>query len=166
MSTPAFPETYAKATGIVKKRVSRWPSAYASGQVVQEYRRLVAATHGSRARPYMERRRATGRLARWFREQWIDIASGAPCGRAKSASYYPVCRPASIARRLTKSHILAAIRIKQRAKAKTARYAWPKKLNRVRVLENDKFDRDVTYPTRHHRRTAPPSPSSTAVAGS
>lgn len=31
---------YAKAKAKVKARVAKWPSAYASGQLVQEYKRM------------------------------------------------------------------------------------------------------------------------------
>lgn len=71
----------------VKARVSRWPSAYASGMLVREYkaemkrRGLVAYKNGDRP------------LTRWFREKWVDIKTGLPCGVVKTKGYYPTCRP-------------------------------------------------------------------------
>jgi Ni,Fe-hydrogenase I small subunit len=71
----------------VKARVSRWPSAYASGMLVREYkaemkrRGLVAYKNGTRP------------LRRWFREKWVDIKTGLPCGAVKTKGYYPTCRP-------------------------------------------------------------------------
>jgi hypothetical protein len=37
-----------------------------------------------------------GGLDRWFKEKWIDIKTGEPCGRksaSKSSRGYPACRP-------------------------------------------------------------------------
>jgi hypothetical protein len=116
-----YPALYAAATTFVKKRVARWPSAYASGQVVRKYKELVKTKHGSSAVPYVNRNRKKP-LTRWFREKWIDISTGAPCGSVKSSTYYPVCRPIAIARRLTASQKRTAIAIKQRAREKTAMY--------------------------------------------
>lgn len=40
MATPANPTLYAKAKALVKARVKKWPSAYASGQLVQQYKKM------------------------------------------------------------------------------------------------------------------------------
>jgi len=123
MTTPTYPDLYAQATALVKGRVARWPSAYASGQVVREYKRLATERHGSRARPYAASAApSAGKLARWFREKWVDISTGKPCGSVKSVAYYPVCRPESVARALTPRQRVLAIAIKQRAKTRTASY--------------------------------------------
>tara|TARA_A100001201_G_scaffold75482_1_gene68266 strand:- start:93 stop:371 length:279 start_codon:yes stop_codon:yes gene_type:complete len=38
--------------------------------------------------------RAKGGLARWFKENWIDVKTGKPCGRQKGEKRgYPACRP-------------------------------------------------------------------------
>jgi|TARA_S200002703_G_scaffold85525_1_gene73792 hypothetical protein len=39
-NVPTDKAKYARATAKVKARVKKWPSAYASGQVVQEYKRM------------------------------------------------------------------------------------------------------------------------------
>ena len=39
MATPVNKGLYARVKAMVKNRVKKWPSAYASGQVVQEYKR-------------------------------------------------------------------------------------------------------------------------------
>jgi len=102
----------------VKARVSRWPSAYASGMLVREYkaemkrRGLVAYKNGDRP------------LTRWFREKWVDIKTGLPCGAVKTKGYYPTCRPSKkISSRtpktvygLSASQRKRAIRRKQKAK--------------------------------------------------
>jgi len=40
LSKPANPKLYARARAIVKARVKKWPSAYASGQLVQQYKKM------------------------------------------------------------------------------------------------------------------------------
>ena len=136
MATPAFPDLYARARNSVKRRVARWPSAYASAQLVREYKALVSARHGSRAQPYEAAPRPSGLssglsglssglsgLSRWFAEKWVNISTMKPCGSVKSSSYYPVCRPERIARRLTLAQIADAVARKQKARSATARYA-------------------------------------------
>jgi hypothetical protein len=120
---PTYPGLYAKSTAIIKKRVSRWPSAYASGQVVQKYKELVKMKYGPKAKPYKEPRNSPPPpLTHWFDEKWVDILTGKPCGSVKSSSYYPVCRPLQKALRLTPAQILDAVERKQRAKKRTAKY--------------------------------------------
>jgi hypothetical protein len=89
---PADENLYNRIIEKVKARVDRWPSAYASGQVVQEYK---AAMEKKGLRPYLDPKPASNvGLARWYRENWVDIKTGKPCGSVKSADYYPTCRPA------------------------------------------------------------------------
>jgi hypothetical protein len=46
-----------------------------------------------------------GGLRKWFKQKWVDVKTGKPCGRksAKGGSKrpYPACRPASVAKRLS-----------------------------------------------------------------
>ena len=38
--------------------------------------------------------RAKGGLTRWFKENWVDVKTGKPCGRQKGEKRgYPACRP-------------------------------------------------------------------------
>ena len=38
--------------------------------------------------------RSSGGLTRWFKEQWVDVKTGKPCGRSKGEKRgYPACRP-------------------------------------------------------------------------
>ena len=38
--------------------------------------------------------RRSGGLTRWFKEKWVDVKTGKPCGRSKGESRaYPACRP-------------------------------------------------------------------------
>ena len=40
MAKPANRSLYARAKAIVKARVEKWPSAYASGLLVRQYKRM------------------------------------------------------------------------------------------------------------------------------
>jgi hypothetical protein len=121
-SRPSYPSLYARAVARVKSQVKRWPSAYASGRVVQEYTRIVKALHGPRAHPYVGPKSIKTPLHTWFQEQWVDILTGLPCGSVRSPRYYPVCRPKRIASRLTPLQIVDAVTRKQRMKEKTTTY--------------------------------------------
>ena len=38
--------------------------------------------------------RTSGGLDRWFKENWVDVKTGKPCGRQKGEKRgYPACRP-------------------------------------------------------------------------
>jgi hypothetical protein len=120
---------YQKAVAKVKARVARWPSAYASGQVVTEYKRAMTAKGKPAYKDDVPRKRT--RLARWYAEEWIDIATGKPCGSVHTEEYYPTCRPA---KRITKQSPVVVTELsasarqrmvaqKQVAKEKTVKYA-------------------------------------------
>lgn len=82
---------YNKAVALIKSRVQRWPSAYASGMVVIEYKRTMKKK-GLPAYSNDVLHKNTS-LARWFNEKWVDILTGKPCGTVHTYSYYPTCRP-------------------------------------------------------------------------
>jgi hypothetical protein len=101
---------YVRARNKVKRRVKKWPSAYASGQVVMEYKRMGGKyrgrkkTFGFRSKSRRKSKRKSrrrksknpGGLSRWFAEEWVDVCTGKPCGRKSargSRRKYPYCRP-------------------------------------------------------------------------
>jgi hypothetical protein len=93
MTIIADRKEYDKVVAKIKARVSRWPSAYASGMVVAEYKRIMREKG---APAYLEARApasAPRPLRRWFLEKWIDIKTGKECGAVHNAFYYPTCRP-------------------------------------------------------------------------
>ena len=141
MATPTDKKLYDNVKEYVKSRVSRWPSAYASGMLVNLYKKIMNQ-HGKK--PYIENlrdglqsspagglksRRPTG-LTRWYNEKWIDIKTNLPCGKVKTKEYYPTCRPS--VRVTSKSPVTASelsdyqkqimIQKKQKAKESTVRY--------------------------------------------
>lgn len=109
-----------------KRKFDVWPSAYASGWVVQTYKarggRFAGDTKGSR----------TG-LTKWFGESWVDLSRPIredgevvgyePCGRKQSGdpADYPKCRPKREAMRMTPAEVRDAIKRKRTAEAKAAK---------------------------------------------
>ena len=141
------PDVYQKAVDKVKKQVQRWPSAYASGMVVSEYKRAMAVLG---QKPYKTAPAQKSKqlphpphpphpplppLARWFAEKWIDIRTGKPCGAVHNKTYYPTCRPSIkitgqsplIAAELTAAQKRKMIEQKQKAKEATVHYKETKR---------------------------------------
>ena len=77
--------------------------------------------------------RSSGGLTRWFKENWVDVKTGKPCGRKKGENRgYPACRP------------------KKRVSSKT-----PKTVGEMSASEKAKFKREKTSSkkiTYQHRR--------------
>ena len=121
---PSDPALYARVQASVKQGVKRWPSAYASGLVVQRYKAA-----GGQYEPGCSRRE--GGLTTWFKEKWVDVCrTGLPaCGRATEGmtekAYkraYPKCRPLKVAQGMSEAQRAAACRRKRDAVSK----AWSK----------------------------------------
>jgi hypothetical protein len=56
-----------------------------------------------------------GGLTKWFKEEWVDVKTGKPCGRksaTKSKRPYPSCRPKAVAAKMTKSEKASSARRK------------------------------------------------------
>ena len=55
-------------------------------------------------------------LKKWFKEEWVDVKTGKPCGRksAKGDSKrpYPSCRPKAVAAKMTKAEKASSSRRK------------------------------------------------------
>ena len=77
--------------------------------------------------------RSSGGLTRWFKEEWVDVKTGKPCGRKKGESRsYLACRP------------------KKRVSGKT-----PKTVGEMTKSEKERFKREKTGKkkiTYQHRR--------------
>jgi len=105
-SGPSVPDNvldkqlYLKIRNQVKQRVKAWPSAYASGQVVKEYKAAGGRYSGEKP----SKKEAS--LSRWFEEEWVDLCRPKkgggyqPCGRKDTSmsrkefiKTYPYCRP-------------------------------------------------------------------------
>ena len=56
-----------------------------------------------------------GGLTKWFKEDWVDVKTGKPCGRksaTKSKRPYPSCRPKAVAAKMTKAEKASSARRK------------------------------------------------------
>ena len=112
---PTNKKLYSKIKSEAKRKFKVWPSAYASGWLVKEYKRMGGkykkiskskrkskrkskpkSKRKSKPKSIMKFSRKTG-LSRWFAEEWIDVCklpSIVPCGRKNShKGQYPYCRP-------------------------------------------------------------------------
>jgi hypothetical protein len=83
-------DLYRKIKSKIKKRM-KWPSAYASGQLVKQYKAAGGKYKGKKPA------KNTG-LQRWYKEHWIDVCywpKKVRCGRktAGKTRKYPYCRP-------------------------------------------------------------------------
>ena len=79
--------------------------------------------------------RSSGGLTRWFKENWVDVKTGKPCGRSKGEKRgQPACRPS------------------KRVSSKT-----PKTVGEMTKSEKERFKREktgkkkITY--QHRRKT-------------
>lgn len=117
---PLDPALYEEVKAQIKSEVRAWPSAYASGLVVQEYKRRGGRYAG-------ERTKSAG-LGKWFSEEWVDLSRPRqdggfePCGRPSTrmseAEYrrtYPKCVPKARAESMTKAQRADAVRRKKEA---------------------------------------------------
>jgi hypothetical protein len=61
-----------------------------------------------------------GGLTKWFKEDWVDVKTGKPCGRksaTKSKRPYPSCRPKAVAAKMTAAEKKSSARRKTGPKA-------------------------------------------------
>jgi len=126
---------YNRVKSEAKRKFKAWPSAYASGWLVQEYKR--------RGGTYTEKK-TTGGLTRWFEEKWINVCKlpkTVECGRPSATGgnlrsaggnlkewkkKYPYCRPSKrisrkspkTARQLSRSEIKRRCAMKRKSPKK------------------------------------------------
>lgn len=115
----------------VKSQYKVWPSAYASGALVQ-CRKVGAENWGVRKNPAFGLEKKYG-LHGWFMrgggKGWIDCKTGKPCGRRKGEKRkYPACRP-------TKAMCSSAMRKKRGRR----RISWVRRNGRM----TDKAKADI-----------------------
>jgi hypothetical protein len=126
MPSPNNKILYQKVKREAKKRFKVWPSAYASGWLVKEYKR--------RGGTYSGKKNNKKGIGRWFEEKWINVCKlpkKVACGRPKTSlsdwkKKYPYCRPSKRVTKgtpktsgeLTKSEIQKRCRQKRRSPMK------------------------------------------------
>jgi len=98
--------------------------------------RLIGATLKLRRLPERKNKMAVrktaegAKLKRWFKEKWVDVRTGKPCGRRKGESRaYPYCRPS---KRVSSKTPKTASEIS--ASEKRSRLAQKKSSKRVKAV--------------------------------
>ncbi|ABT16681.1 hypothetical protein ATCV1_Z547R [Acanthocystis turfacea chlorella virus 1] len=128
-ATPTDQAAYDRIKRQVKAQVERWPSAYASGMVVQKYKAAMAKKGKKPYKSSSPPKKKTA-LKRWFDEKWVDVTTGKKCGSVHTSKYYPVCRPQKrvsedtprTVKELSKKQREKMIKLKQKAKKRIVRY--------------------------------------------
>lgn len=132
-----YPQLYRKARESVYKKYTS-PSAYRSGALVKEYKKLSMCAHGDNG--YISTKKGNTGIKRWFAEEWINMEKYikdnkvVPCGRQVSTNpeKYPACRPR---RRITAETPLTADEMLERyGKKKTLELI--KKKQKVKSSQN------------------------------
>jgi len=141
---PTNQALYNRIKAQVKSRVKRWPSAYASGQLVRSYKqkggKYSCNGFGN----------SFGSLDRWFKEKWVNVCTGKPCGRKKSSSKnYPYCRPSRrissqtprTSREISRAELKRRCALKRKIKGKTMKSKFGKfVLNTQQTLRKHKIN--------------------------
>lgn len=108
------------AVAAAKSKFKVWPSAYASGYVVQHYKNAYKRKHGSLSGAF----KADGEelhaddLQKWFKEKWVRIGANGeilgPCGGRSEKEGKPKCLPEEKAKNLTKEERMTIVARKRR----------------------------------------------------
>ena len=102
ISVPVDKKLYSRVLKKVKAKSKVWPSAYASGRVVREYKRLGGKYKYANTNTRTRKKTNTNKfgiisgLTRWFKEKWVNVCvkkNGKYASCAKSTTKYPYCRP-------------------------------------------------------------------------
>ena len=124
-SSPKNKTLYNKIKSEAKRKFKVWPSAYASGWLVKEYKRRGGTYSGVKSK-------STG-ISRWYKEKWINVCKlpkKVSCGRSKLSSSwkknYPYCRPSimvtsktpKLASKLSKNEITRRCKSKRKSPLK------------------------------------------------
>ena len=97
-SVPKNKKLYNEVKEETKKKFKVWPSAYASGWLVKEYKRRGGKYKGGERSKSDKKKQGLGR---WYEEEWINVCKLpkiVSCGRPKLGisdwkKNYPYCRP-------------------------------------------------------------------------
>jgi hypothetical protein len=92
-------ELHSRAVSAAKAKFKVWPSAYASGYVVQQYKQMYKSKHGSLSGAFKgdEGEIHADDLEQWFKEKWVRIGANGeimgPCGGRGEKEGKPKCLP-------------------------------------------------------------------------
>jgi len=120
-------ELYRRVRTQVKSKVKVWPSAYASGLLVQAYKAAGGKYSGSKNK--------MSSLERWYLEKWTDICTNKPCGRSpKEKRSYPYCRPL---KRITKDTPMTKSELIEKYGVGKIKINCSKKRNSPKILKRE-----------------------------
>lgn len=96
------------AVAAAKSKFKVWPSAYASGYVVQHYKAAYKKKHGSLSGAFKndDGELHADDLDKWFKEKWVRIGANGeilgPCGAREKGEGKPKCLPEAKAQGMSK----------------------------------------------------------------
>ena len=102
-------DLHSRAVAAAKAKFKVWPSAYASGYVVQSYKQMFKKKHGSLSGAFKGgdgEEMHSDDLAEWFKEKWVRIGANGeimgPCGGRGEKEGKPKCLPEAKAQSMSK----------------------------------------------------------------
>ena len=114
-------DLHSRAVAAAKSKFKVWPSAYASGYVVQQYKRMYKEKHGSMSGAF----KGDGQeiyaddLDKWFKEKWVRIGANGeimgPCGAREEKEGKPKCLPEAKAQAMSKEERQTIVARKRKA---------------------------------------------------
>jgi phage-related protein (TIGR01555 family) len=114
-------ELHSRAVSAAKAKFKVWPSAYASGYVVQQYKQMYKKKHGSLSGAFKsdEGDLHADDLDKWFKEKWVRIGANGeilgPCGAREEKEGKPKCLPEAKAQAMSKEERQTIVRRKRAA---------------------------------------------------
>jgi len=114
-------ELHSRAVSAAKSKFKVWPSAYASGYVVQQYKQMYKKKHGSLSGAFKsdEQELHADDLDEWFKEKWVRIGANGeilgPCGAREEKEGKPKCLPQAKAQAMSKEERQTIVARKRKA---------------------------------------------------
>lgn len=114
-------ELHSRAVSAAKAKFKVWPSAYASGYVVQQYKQMYKKKHGSLGGAFKsdEQELHADDLDKWFKEKWVRIGANGeilgPCGAREEKEGKPKCLPQAKAQAMSKEERQTIVARKRKA---------------------------------------------------
>lgn len=114
-------ELHSRATAAAKAKFKVWPSAYASGYVVRQYKRMYKEKHGSMSGAFKSdgKEMYADDLDKWFKEKWVRIGANGeimgPCGAREEKEGKPKCLPQAKAQAMSKQERQTIVARKRKA---------------------------------------------------
>ena len=114
-------DLHSRAVGAAKAKFKVWPSAYASGYVVQQYKQMYKKKHGSLGGAFKndEGEIHADDLEQWFKEKWVRIGANGeimgPCGAREEKEGKPKCLPEAKAQAMSKEERQTIVARKRKA---------------------------------------------------